>query len=297
MKKVFSERILSNIMKTMISICLLMTLTCNVSQAKKPIKVMILTGQNNHGWQKSSVMMQDYLNQSGMFEVDMVLSPPKGEDMSTFKPDFSAYKAVILDYNGDMWSEATQAAFLDYVKNGGGVVVYHAADNAFSKWKEYSEIIGLGWGIKDGHYVYWLDDKMVEDHSEGPAGKHGSQHAFILKARDRKHPIMKGLPESWTHPQDELYDSMRGPAKGMTVLATAFSSLESKGSGRDEPALMTIKWGKGRIFHTILGHVWREGNDFPGMESVSFIVTFLRGTEWAATGKVTQKVPDNFPQK
>jgi type 1 glutamine amidotransferase len=269
--------------------CVAVLFTAMTLQAKKPVKVMILTGQNNHGWQKSSVMMQEYLTRSGLFEADIVTSPPKGADMSVFKPDFSAYRAVILDYNGEAWPEDTQSSFLAYVENGGGVVVYHAADNAFSNWKEYSEIIGLGWGVKDGHYVYWSDGKMVEDFQDGPAGKHGKQHAFTITVRDKKHPVMKGLPESWLHPQDELYDSMRGPAKNMTVLATAFSSVDEGGSGRHEPALMTIRRGKGRIFHTILGHVWREGDDFPGMESVSFITTFLRGTEWAATGKVTWK--------
>ena len=288
-------------MKKVISTILIMTLTCVMVlsvgslYAKKPISVMILTGQNNHGWQKSSVMMQDYLVQSGLFKVDMVISPPKGGDMSAFKPDFSAYDVIVLDYLGDAWSETTQAAFVNYVKSGGGVVIYHAADNAFSNWKEYTEIIGIGWGRKDAPYVYWKDGKIIEDNSEGPAGSHGSQHAFPITVRDKKHPITKGLPETWMHPKDELYDQMRGSAQNMTVLATAFSSKESRGSGREEPALMVIKWGKGRIFHTILGHVWREGDDFPGMESKSFIETFLRGTEWAATGKVTRKVPKGFP--
>ena len=89
--------------------------------------------------------------------------------MSKFMPDFSKYQAVVLDYNGDSWSEAANKAFLSYVKNGGGVVVYHAADNAFAKWKEYNEIIGLGgWegrNEKDGPSVYYKDGKEVRDNS------------------------------------------------------------------------------------------------------------------------------------
>ncbi len=275
-------------------------LFCSMIQAKDPIKVLIVTGQNNHNWQASSVILQDQLNQSGLFVADMATSPKKGEDMSSFRPNFSAYKAVVLDYNGDYWPKETQDAFLDFVKKGGGVVVYHAADNAFRKWKEFNEIIGLGgWEGRnetDGPYVYLVNDKEVRDNTPGPGGSHGKQHEYVVKVRNKKHPIMKGLPETWTHAKDELYDKMRGPAQNMTILATAFSDKSTGGTGRDEPALMVISWGKGRIFHTILGHVGGEPTH-PAVDCVDFKVTFLRGTEWAATGKVTQKVPADFPKK
>ena len=268
--------------------------------AKAPIKVLIVTGQNNHNWEASSVILQKYLNESGMFVADIAVSPKKGENMSNFRPDFSAYKTVVLDYNGDSWPETTNAAFLDFVKKGGGVVVYHAADNAFPKWEEFNEIIGLGgWegrNEKDGPYVYFKDGKEVRDDAPGPGGSHGRQHEYVVVVRDSKHPITKGLPASWTHAQDELYDRLRGPALNMTVLATAFSDKSTGGTGRDEPALMVINWGKGRIFHTILGHVGNE-TVHPAVECASFIVTFLRGTEWTATGKVTQKIPADFPKK
>ena len=103
------------------------------------------------------------------------------------------------------------------------------------------------------------------------------------------HPIMAGLPAKWMHGQDELYDRLRGPAKNVTVLASAFSSKAKGGTDLDEPLLMTIEYGKGRVFHTALGH---------GMEAIKcqgFAITLQRGVEWAATGKVTQKVPANFP--
>lgn len=275
-------------------------LSVNVLNAKDPIKALIVTGQNNHNWKASSVILQKYLNESGIFVADMAVSPEKGGDMSSFRPDFSAYKVVVLDYNGDSWPEDTNRAFLEYVKNGGGVVVYHAADNAFRKWKEYNEIIGLGgWEGRnetDGPYVYYVDGKEVRDTSPGHGGSHGKQHEYKIALRVKKHPVTKGLPAIWTHSKDELYDRLRGPAKNLTVLATAYSDKATGGTGRDEPVLMTINWGKGRIFHTVLGHVGGESTH-PAVEGASFIVTFLRGAEWAATGKVTQKVPDDFPGK
>jgi len=269
--------------------------------AKEPIKVLIVTGQNNaHNWQASNVLLQKYLNESGLFKADVVVSPKKGDDMSNFSPNFSDYKAVVIDYDGDSWSDATNAAFLNYVKNGGGVVIYHAGNNSFPKWKEYNEIIGLGgWGSrneKDGPYVYFKDGKEVRDITPGPGGSHGRQHEFVVTIRNSKHPITKGLPASWTHAKDELYDRLRGPSLNMTVLATAFSDNATGGTDRDEPVLMAINWGKGRIFHTVLGHVGNEPGH-PAVNCASFIVTFLRGTEWAAIGKVTQKVPVDFPKK
>jgi type 1 glutamine amidotransferase len=279
---------------------LILLISTGILNAKDPIKVLVLTGQNNHNWQESSVILQKYLNESGVFVADLTISPKAGGDMSSFSPDFSAYKAIVLDYNGDSWPEKTKSAFLEYVRNGGGVVVYHAADNAFRNWKEYNEIIGLGgWEGRDetdGPYVYFRDGEEVRDTSPGPGGSHGQKHEYKIALRIKNHPITKGLPEIWTHSKDELYDRLRGPAKNLTVLATAYSDKETGGTGRDEPVLMVIKWGKGRIFHTILGHVGKDPAH-PAVEGASFITTFLRGTEWAATGKVTQKVPDDFPRK
>src|SRR5207302_8793120 len=102
------------------------------------------------------------------------------------------------------------------------------------------------------------------------------------------HPITRGLPQSWMHQADELYARLRGPGRNMTVLATAYSDPANQGSGHDEPLLMALTFGKGRVFHTALGH------DVVGLSSTDFIVTFQRGTEWAATGEVTQKVPASF---
>lgn len=218
--------------------------------------------------------------------------------MTTFNPDFSKYKLVVLDYNGDSWSEKTNTSFLEYVNKGGGVVIYHAADNSFPEWKEYNEMIGLGgWGNrneKDGPYVYYKNNQLVIDTSAGIGGTHGKRREFVVRTRIADHPIMKGLPARWLHGNDELYSKLRGPAKNMEILATAFAD-SSKGGGtmRDEPMLMTLSYGKGRIFHTALGHADEGGG--PAMQCVGFIVTLQRGAEWAVTGSVTQAVPFDFP--
>ncbi len=268
------------------------------SPASSLMKALIVTGQNNHDWKTSSSALKQILENTGLFEVEVATSPPKGSNMDKFTPDFSSYRVVVLDYNGDDWPSTTQKAFVDYVRTGGGVVFYHAADNAFTQWKEYNEISGLGgWGNRNekaGPYIYWKDGKMVRDTSPGIGGYHGYQHDFLVINRDTTHPITRGLPQKWMHARDELYSLMRGPGKNMHILATAYSSPLQNGTGRDEPVLFTVSYGKGRIFHTVLGHAGGEIPP-PSMECVGFIVTFQRGAEWAASGKVTQKIPGDFP--
>ena len=271
---------------------------CTVS-ARKPIKTLLITGQNNHNWQVSHNVLKQILENSGRFEVDFAVSPEQGKDMSGFVLDFSPYQLVVLAYNGDSWPEETNRRFLEYVQNGGGVVIYHAADNAFSKWPEFNKICALGgWEGRNensGPYVYWQDGKLVKDSSAGVGGSHGRQHEYALNGRDKVHPIVKGLPLKWRHAKDELYDRMRGPGNIRDILYTAYSDKETNGSGREEPLIFTVDYGNARIFHTMLGHAGATPEDNIAMQCTGFQVLLLRGAEWAATGKVTQKVPKDFP--
>jgi len=276
-----------------IAVCLLLA-TFTHLRAEAPLKALIVDGQNNHGnWPTTTQMMKKYLTETKLFDVDVATTAKSGTDPN-FAPDFKKYHVVVSNYNGAPWPEATRRAFVEYVKGGGGFVSVHAANNSFGDWKEYNEIIGLGgWGDrneKSGPYVYLnADGKLVRDDSKGGGGSHGSQHPFQIIIRDGDHPITKGLPREWMHANDELYDRLRGPAEHMQVLGTAFAAKDKGGTGRHEPMLMTIEYGKGRCFHTPMGH----GND--SQECVGFITVLQRGAEWAATGKVTIPVPSDFP--
>jgi type 1 glutamine amidotransferase len=266
----------------------------NAANAAERIKVLIVDGQNNHGvWPKTTEMMKSYLEQTGLFTVDVARTAPKGVDDS-FAPEFSKFDVVLSNYNGADWPESTQKAFEKFIEDGGGLVVVHAADNAFPDWSAYNEMIGLGgWGnrnARSGPYLYYDSrSQLVRDTSEGPGGSHGPQHDFLITKRDNDHPIMKDLPEKWLHAKDELYDRLRGPAENVRVLATAWSDQEKNGTGRNEPMVLVIEYGQGRVFHTTLGH------EKYSQECVGFITLLQRGTEWAATGKVTIPVPDDFP--
>ena len=261
---------------------------------QESLRALIIEGQNNHGnWPETSLMMKVYLEQTELFAVDIIRTAAKGTDPD-FAPNFADYDVVVSNYNGAPWPEETQSAFIEYMKGGGGFVVVHAADNAFGNWTEYNEMIGVGgWGgrnEKSGPLVYLSEaGEVVRDESAGNGGHHGRQHPFSIVTRDDKHPITKGMPREWMHVQDELYDKLRGPAVNMKILATAFATPETGGSGRHEPMIMTIEYGEGRIFHTPMGH----GNN--SQECVGFITVLQRGAEWAATGEVTVPIPEDFP--
>lgn len=281
---------------------------------------MIVDGQNNHEvWPKSTIMMKQYLEETGRFSVDIHRTKFtwKGEkekaylslagDLKTkdldepisdpdFDPHFEKYDVVISNFGWKAapWPEHTQEQFEEYVKEGGGFVSIHSADNAFSNWKAYNTMIGIGgWGNrdeKDGPYVYYDNEgNLVRDTSIGPAGKHGTRHEFPITVRDKNHPITRDMPTEWLTTQDECYAMLRGPAEQMTILATGKDQSETAPTDRHEPVLMVVDYGKGRIFHSTLGHA-----DY-SIEGVGFIISFLRGVEWAATGKVTQSIPNDFP--
>ena len=286
------------------------------------------------------MMMKSYLEKTGLFEVDIhrtdtvwlgikynqsrsmpldgyIKKFPSDSTVrviseepvktSNFYIDFSKYDVIVSNLGAltPEWPDETKRSFENYMNEGGGLVIVHAANNAWGDWVEFNKMIGLGaWGDRNsisGPYSYYNDDGSIEvDSSEGIAGSHGIEHEFVITSRAPEHPIMKGLPLNWLHTQDELYDRMRGPFEKATILATAFSDVEKneqpwepslKGSGWNVPMLIAINYGQGRIFHSTLGHF-----DY-SMECVGFITTFQRGAEWAATGEVVQEVPYDFPSE
>jgi type 1 glutamine amidotransferase len=288
--------------------------------AAEKMKALIVDGQNNHAvWPKSTVMMKQYLEESGLFEVEVARTKfisnfkreeswlplagagtsegtPKPQPDPSFSPDFSKYKIVVSNFGFGAadWPEATRKNFEEYMKNGGGLVAVHAANNAWANWPEFNKMIGLGgWGgrnEKSGPYVYYdAEGKVVRDDAPGKCGAHGPLGEFLITMRDKNHPITKDLPDFWMHSKDECYSHLRGPAENMTILATAADTPKLKEAGRNEPMLMVLDYDKGRVFHTTLGH------DTEAFEGVGFITTFLRGAEWAATGNVTQAIPKDFP--
>lgn len=243
------------------------------AQAAPPIRALIISGRNNHDWRTTTPFLKKILLDTGRFDV-RVTEEPMGITAATL----SGYDVLVLDYNGPRWGEATEKAVEAFVRSGKGLVAVHAATYAFGglrvlgerqtrtdiiepPWPAYAEMLGASWSEAD------------------PKTGHGDRHSFQVKFVDRAHPIAQGLPETFTA-TDELYHNLR-MRPNVHLLATAFDDPRMRGTGKHEPMLWTVSYGKGRVFHTALGH------DGPAMLEEGFILTFARGLEWAATGAVT----------
>jgi hypothetical protein len=266
---------------------------------KAKIRVVIIDGQNNHDWRSTTPFMKKVLTNSGRFSVDVStnLRPgdkaPAGWKSVPFPPDLTKYDVVLSNYNGNAWPKSFNDELEDALKSARiALVIVHAANNSFGDWKEYNRMIGMGWRGSSFGDRLTLDASGKEVRvakGKGPGAGHGAGHAFKVAIRDPGHRVTRGMPKEWMHAQDELYHGMRGPIEHVHLLATAFSDKSKGGTGEDEPMIWTVSYGKGRVFHTPMGH------DLNGMRCIGFVTTLLRGTEWAATGKVTLPIPDNFP--
>jgi uncharacterized protein len=227
------------------------------------IKTLLMTGENNHDWERSALFCLDLMQSSGKFIVDLTEHPSETLANSAA---LSNYQLFFVDYNGSDWGDEAKANFEDRVRNGTGVCILHASNNSFIGWKAYEEMCALVW--RDG-------------------SSHGSYHKFGFEITDPDHPITKGLPPILKDHPDELYGGLvhvhNTPYK---VIASAYSAPGTGGTGKNEPVLVVKTYGKGRIFHCILGHVW-EGGPMDTFDSPDFQRVLLGGCQWAATGKVT----------
>ncbi len=215
-------------------------------------------------------------------------------DAASESTNFEKYKVVVMNGAPEGWPTDTLVALERYLMNGGGLVVLPPAAAAFPEWPEYNQMLGVTaaknrdqragplWFYRAGNIVF--DDK-----TPGAAGKIlAPGKPFLITIRNTEHPVTKGLPLAFLHAPDELAGNIRGPGKNMSVLATALSDAE-QGTGRDEPQIIVVNYGKGRVFNSILGRT-PEGMECAGLQTL-----IQRGAEWAATGKVTQRVPADFP--
>lgn len=266
------------------------------------LSLLIVDGMNNHDWPRATKILKEILEGSGRFAVNVSTSPAGNADKEAWdrwQPEFAKYDVVLSNFNGGHlpasthWPRKVEKALEDYVAGGGGLVIYHSANNSFPNWPAYNEMIGLGWRDKGfgPSLIVGPDEKVVEiPKGQGRNPGHGPEHDFQVTVLHQEHPITSGLPKKWMHPHEQLTHGQHGPAKNMTILTCAYS----KDVKENEPMDWVIPYGKGRVYVTMLGHLWKNGPD-TAMRCVGFQTMLIRGCEWAATGQVTYPVPRGFP--
>ncbi len=260
-----------------LTLCLLLVVP-GPAAAQKAVKVLIITGDHGHDWRKTTPFLKDLLTKAG-HKVDVTENP--GKDLTA--DHLAHYDVLLLNYRNtpkgakknpaSVWSDDNKKAFNAAVKDGKGLVVYHHASSAFvgesDLDREFEKVIAGGWRKQ---------------------GYHGKMHVFTVTVR-KEHPITKGIPE-FKHGRDELYqNSVILP--GTELLATAYSekSIDPKNTGKHEPIVWVATYGKGRVYHNVLGH------DVEAMQSAGFKALMIRGVEWAATGEVYHPVPEDLKKK
>ena len=272
------------------------------SPPQSKLSVLIVDGMNNHDWERATRILRSILLDSGRFTVDVATSPlasDPAERWQAWKPDFARYNVVVMNFNGGHtpkgvhWPRDLEKSLEDYVSQGGGLVSYHAANNSFPDWPAYNRMIGLGWRDKGfGPSVIVDEDGKVVTipRGQGLNPGHGPEHDFVVTVMNGDHPVTRGLPKTWLHPHEQLTHGQHGPAQDLAVLTYAYS----KDTKQNEVMDWVVPYGKGRVYTTMLGHLWKNGPD-TAMRGVGFQTMFIRGVEWAATGSVSYAVPEDFP--
>jgi type 1 glutamine amidotransferase len=249
-----------------ISLILLMSNRVDKIQ-KTPVNLLIITGSNNHDWQKTTLYLKQVYEESGLFKVDITEKP---DSLKT--KDLIKYEAIVSNWNAfpetsRKWGTIAEKAILDFVRDGKGFVFFHAASAANYDWPEYQEMAGATWG-KSTH--------------------HGNIAPFEVKFNNAAHPVTKGISDFWI--TDELWVDL-DQKPDIQILCTAFAPKENNGSDKNEPVVICNEFGKGRCFYNVLGH------DVAAMKNLGWRTLMIRGTEWAARGTVSYPVPGDLTAK
>jgi type 1 glutamine amidotransferase len=266
------------------------------------IRVLIVDGINNHDWKTATHGITEILDRTGLFTVEVSTTPPRDAPAAawdSWRPVFAHYDVVINNFNGGdspkgiQWPAEVEASLEAYVTNGGGLVSYHAANNAFEPWPAYNQMIGLLWRpntFGEGIAIADDDSIIVIPQGTGHAPGHPANLDFQIHVRNTHHPITAGMPPVWLHPFEQLTHGQHGPASDLTILTYAHSPV----TAQNEPMDWVRTYGRGRVYTTMLGHTW-VGDPCPNLDDVGFQTLLARGVQWAATGKVTIPIPADFP--
>ncbi|MBI4873766.1 MAG: ThuA domain-containing protein [Acidobacteria bacterium] len=238
-----------------------------------PLRVLIVTGETDlpyHDWRVTTPFLKQALENTGRFAV-AVLEEPRGLTARAL----AGYDAILLNYNGPRWGPAAEGAVEDFLRSGKGMLAFHGV----SYGTFFGQVMNQRWTAPAGGDQGWVAYAEMMGQTWKPENiGHSKRHVYTVKWTDPKHPIARGLEPAF-QANDELYHKM-DLRPNVHVIATAYSDPKLNGTGRDEPQIWTVPFGKGRVVHITLGH------DLTALRLPGVLAAFTRSLEWAATAAV-----------
>jgi type 1 glutamine amidotransferase len=235
------------------------------------LRVLILSGANNHKWQETTPAIKLALEESGRFSVDVEekvasLKPQSLEPYAVIVSDFNTFG---LDASVQVWDAAMRKVFIAHLEKGHGLVIVHAGSSGFYDWPEFQKLACGSWQEGTGH---------------------GPIHVDHVTFTGENSPITAGLAPFWI--RDEFWQNT-GVAPGAKALATVSpatgSNDRAEAPAKHNNILFTTEVGGARGFAIFLGH------DATAMNNTAWRSLLQRGTEWAATNKVTLPAAKDWP--
>ncbi|QDU56665.1 ThuA domain-containing protein [Aeoliella mucimassa] len=251
-------------------VCLVLLATGPIAMGESPcsglVRVLLLSGQNNHNWQMTTPKLKAILEDTKRFSVEVTEHPEQltSESLNKFQAIVSNWNAHSTHSTGESnWPPIAKEAYMEFVRRGGGHVVVHAGSASFPQWEEYHEMTLATWKVGQT--------------------RHDKQHTFTVDFADDTHLITQGLQSFEYYGELWLQPSIQ---EGTTVLATASSPLTP--GGHNAPVAFASNFGKGRSFTLLLGH---DANE---MDNQGFQSLLTRGVYWAAIGEAmpSQATPE-----
>jgi len=236
----------------------------NRDNTDQKIRLLILSGSNNHDWEQTTPVLTRIFDEEMQFTVDLTNSP------DTLNFDYLCqYDAIVSNWNSwpenDLrWPEEMEEGLIRYVKEGGGLLFFHASTSVFYQWPEFQNISTAAW-VDQTH--------------------HGENCPVLVTIDNQVHPITRGLSDFYIF--DELWIDA-GHNESFQVLGSASRKEPSGQDSNTQPAIFVSNYGAGRIFHTILGH------DARALRNTGFQTLLSRAAEWAATGEVSITIPQEM---
>jgi hypothetical protein len=267
------------------------------------IRVLILDGFSNHNWKLNTKLLCGLLEPTGLFDVSVSTCPPlKETEWKEWHPDFSKADVILQTCNdisqnpAPQWPDSVKSDFVAFIKNGGGVFIYHSANNAFPDWPEYNDIIGIGWRKRSFGIALQMDEQgNITRLPPGQGADTGhANRGEVLVHNLGNHPIHEGFPPAWKSPALEVYYDARGPANSLTVLSYG----QDPRGGQFWPLEWTVIYGAGRAYSSSFGHVWSdesETNQPVDLLAIDEQILIQRALQWLAKRPVSVPVPPNFP--